>query len=125
MRGRPATGSMRRKICGGLNTRSKRLKRGVKSVMRSALPLASRMVVCDDRRVAQVGASAGDRPLQHHVAEALLLVAGKQAREDGIGIEARKAPPQDAAAASISAAMRQLPITARSRGLPPGRHRAA
>jgi hypothetical protein len=36
---------MRRKIWGGLKTRSKRLKRGVKSVMRNALPLASRIVV--------------------------------------------------------------------------------
>ena len=51
-----------------------------------------------DRRVAQIGAFRGDRPLQHHVAEPLLDVAGKKARQDGIRIEARKAPPRDAAA---------------------------
>ena len=49
-----------------------------------------------DRGVAQIGALRGDRALQHHVAEALLDVAGQQARQDGIGIEAREAPPGDA-----------------------------
>ena len=50
-----------------------------------------------DRRVAQVGALRGDRPFQHDVAEPLLLAAGKKARKDGVRIEARKAPPRDAA----------------------------
>ena len=51
-----------------------------------------------DRRIAQVDALRGDCPFQHHVAEPLLLAAGKKARKDGVRIEARKAPPRDAAA---------------------------
>ena len=49
-----------------------------------------------DRRVAQVAGLVGDRTLHDDVAEALFLVAGQQAREYRIGIEARKAPPQQA-----------------------------
>ena len=50
-----------------------------------------------DRRVADVGRSGLARVVHDHVAEALFLLAGQEAREDGIGIKARKAPPDDAA----------------------------
>ena len=53
----------------------------------------------DNRRVAQIGRFPGHRPFHHHVAEPLLLVAGEEAGEHGIGIEAGKAPPEDAARA--------------------------
>ncbi len=51
----------------------------------------------DDRRVAHILARGRSLPVQDDVAEALFLVTGKQTREHGIGIEARKAPPHDAA----------------------------
>ena len=49
-----------------------------------------------DRRIADVGRSGLARVVQDHVAEALLLLAGQEAREDGIGIKTRKTPPDDA-----------------------------
>ena len=52
----------------------------------------------DDRRIAEVSALRVALIVEHDVGEALLLLAGQQAREDGVGIEARKAPPHEAAA---------------------------
>ena len=51
-----------------------------------------------DRRVALVGGLGRGLPLHRNVAEALFLIAGQKPREDRVGIEARKAPPDDASA---------------------------
>src|SRR5262249_33782998 len=48
-----------------------------------------------NRRVAQILALRGDRPLQHHVAEALLHIAGEEPRQDRVRVKAREAPPRD------------------------------
>ena len=53
----------------------------------------------DDRRVAHVLRARRRLAVQDDVAEALLLVAGEQGGEHRVGIEARKAPPDDAPAA--------------------------
>ena len=50
----------------------------------------------DDRGVAHIVGLGLDQPGQHDVAEPLLLVARQEARKDRIGIEVRKAPPDDA-----------------------------
>ena len=53
----------------------------------------------DDRGVAHIARRAAGEFRQHDVAKALLLVARQQPREHRVGIEARKAPPDDARAA--------------------------
>src|SRR5262249_160793 len=90
MRGSPAAGSMRRKAWGGLNTGSTALERGGEDGGGRGAKGG-----LQDRRVAQVLAFRGDRPLQHHVAEALFHVAGKEARQHWVRIKAREAPPHD------------------------------
>ena len=52
----------------------------------------------DDRGVAHIGRLDIGQVVEHDVGEALLLVAGEQAAEDRIAVEARKAPPHEARA---------------------------
>ena len=50
----------------------------------------------DDGGVAQVGRVGPHRALDEDICEPLLLVPCEHAREDGIAVEAREAPPHDA-----------------------------
>ena len=95
MRGRPATGSMMRKSCGGRKTRPNWRKRGTKSVMRTLPPCAIGQHGRNDRRVAQIFGLILRHVVEHDVGEALLLLARQQSAEDRVAVEARIAPPDD------------------------------
>jgi hypothetical protein len=49
----------------------------------------------DDGGIADVVGRGFGQVLKDHVGEALVLVAGEQAAEHRIGVETRKAPPDD------------------------------
>src|SRR5262249_45596496 len=120
MRGRTAAGSTRRKIWGGLKTRSKRLKRGMKSVMRTALPAPSRIVVCT---IAVLRKYSLSEPTAPSSTTSLKPFSTSPARSrDRTGSESKRGKHHQEMRplVSIKAALRQLPITARSRALAPG-----
>ncbi len=68
-------------------------RREVGDADRVAVPVGQ--VRAHDRRVAQILGVDVDNVVEQHVGEALLLVAGEQARKERIAVEARKAPPDD------------------------------
>src|SRR5215831_16964175 len=120
MRGSPAAGSTRRKIWGGLKTRSKRLKRGMKSVMRTALPAPSRMVVCTIAVLRKY--SLSDATAASSTTSQKPFSTSPASSRDRTGSESKRGKHHHAIRplVSIKAALRQLPITARSRGLASG-----
>ena len=116
MRGRPATGSMRRKICGGLNTRSKRLKRGVKSVIAQRIALRIAHGGLHDGRVAHVGRPR-TRPSPSITTSQKPFSSSPATSRENTGSESKRGKHHHTMRADrfSRAAIRQLPITARSR----------
>ena len=75
--------------------RSRFRKRGAKSVIRTTAPLSSVSSVDHDRRVAQIFGFDVYQSFHHDIGKSLLLVAGQQAAQNRIAVEARIAPPHD------------------------------
>src|SRR5690606_13721159 len=70
-------------------------RREVGDAQRIAVPVAQHRL--DDGGVASIARAALDHALEGDLAEALFLVAGEQVAEDRVAVEARRAPPDDAA----------------------------
>ena len=91
----PSSGSMRRYSCAGWNvlegeTAARSRVHGVAAgVLERGL---------QHRGVAHIARDRDRLAVEQDVAEALLLVAGEQAREHRVAVEAREAPPHDAPA---------------------------